>query len=177
MSAEFETICKLLPALSAEQLGQIRARAAILAQSAGKNASAGFPDAPERHPESDADIILAELAGFLRDQGAEFASLPMLRGASNYRSFAAKVPGTMEFFRTITTNRVKLRALIRIAISFLYKDLHRMGTVASARTMMSHWHRVPAIINRNFPGYAQIGALGLMLREPMRKRNHHVRKK
>jgi hypothetical protein len=38
-----------------------------------------------------------------------------------------------------------------------------MEVAVSARTLMSHIHRLPAVINKSFPGYAQAGHLGKII--------------
>jgi hypothetical protein len=168
-SKEFEQIAALLLLLGKEELEQVRARAGVLAQAAGINgrtSPAAELSAPQiSADESDIDLVLSEIAALLRDQGVEFASVPMLKRVTNFKSFAEKVPATMKFFRGVTTNRTKLRALIRISISLLYKDLIKMNMAATTRTLMSHWHRVPAVMDKNFPGYARAGHLGLLFQD------------
>ena len=44
-----------------------------------------------------------------------------------------------------------------------HADLCRMEVAVSARTLMSHIHRLPAVINKSFPGYAQAGHLGKII--------------
>lgn len=161
-----EQILALLPKLDVAGLQSVQARAKALSQFGGAKPSDGLPSQDIDAPDNDADLILSEIAGHLRDRGVEYASVQMLRRVSNYKSFAEKVPPTMIYFRKVTKNRVKLRALIRVAIDLLYLDLGKIGLSVTTRTMMSHWHRVPAVIESNFPGYARRGHLGLLLRGP-----------
>lgn len=166
-ASDFDAVCRLLLKLESSQLAEVKARAGLLLQSGGASRSTASAQAAspiqQAKEETDAALVLSEIAAHLLSEGIEYASIPQLQRMQNYRSFAAKIPATMEYFRRITTNRVKLRALIRIAIKLLYKDLARMNISASTRTLMNHWHRVPAVINRSFPGYAKIGMLGVLV--------------
>lgn len=169
----YDQILKGLLDLNVSQLAEVRARAGILSEAGGaKQRTTGLSGGqpmPDMIAETDVELVLSEIAGHLREQGIEFVSVSMLKKVQGFGKFAEKIPAVMIFFRKITTNRVKLRALIRIAIALLYKDLARMNISASTRTMMNHFHRVPAVLNRNFPGYAQSGLLGLLLQEPLNR--------
>lgn len=174
----FDDILKGLLELDVSQLAEVRARAGILSQAGGAAKRTTAPDGKQSMPaelaETDVELVLSEIAGHLRDQGIEFASTIMLKRVQGFKAFADKVPPTMIFFRKVTTNRVKLRALIRISITLLFKDLNRMGLSVSTRTMMAHWHRVPAVIDSAFPGYARRGHLGLLLGEPLARGSQYV---
>lgn len=170
MSAEFDQVAKLLLKLDVGELAEVRARAGILTQAGGASAPTSSAAKPrrigEQSEEDDVDLVLGQIAAHMYSEGIEYASLAMLKRTTNYKSFAEKVPASMEFFRKITRNRTKLRALITMSIRFLYKDMAKIGTGStSTRTMMNHWHRVPAVLNSNFPGYAKAGLLGLILRD------------
>jgi hypothetical protein len=164
MTSAFDQVAALLLKLNSKELEEVRARAGILAQSGGANRSTCSASSAAQ-PDNDIDLVLSEIVGHMRSEGIEFASPTMIRNMPNFKSFADKVPVTMIYFRKVTTNRTKLRALIRMSINFLYRDLAKMRISASTRTLMNHWHRVPAVINYNFPGYAKIGLLGLLLHE------------
>lgn len=174
----FDDILKGLLDLNVEQLAEVRVRAGVLSQAGGsaqRTASAdGKQSMPAELAETDVELVLSEIAGYLKDQGIEFASTVMLKRVQGFKAFEAKVPATMIFFRRVTTNRVKLRALIRVSIGLLYKDLNKLGLSVSTRTMMAHWHRVPAVIDSAFPGYARLGVLGLLLGEPLARGRQYV---
>lgn len=167
MSTAFDTIASLLLKLDPIELQEVRTRCAIRLQMGGASrstASAAAASGPQQAAqESDIDMVLGELISHMHDEGIEFASLVMLKSVTSFRTFAEKVPPTMVYFRRASTNRTKLRALIRMSIKLLYKDMARMNISPSTRTMMNHWHRIPAIINQSFPGYAKSGMLGLLV--------------
>jgi hypothetical protein len=164
MSAEFDQCAKLILKLDVSELVEIKARIGIRQQMGGATASADNASGIEIGKlETDIDLVLSEIASHMLDEGLEFASVPQLKRMNNFRSFADKVPPTMVYFRKATRNRVKLRALIRMSIKLLYKDMQRMQISASTRTMLNHWHRIPSVINRSFPGYAKAGLLGLLV--------------
>jgi hypothetical protein len=170
MSAAFDEIAKLLHSLTADELAEVRARAGILLQSGGRPAAsaptttAAKIAAPPAES-ADLDIIVQEIAAYFQREGLEYVSEAMLKRTANYRSFEAKAIASLPYFRKVSSQRVRLRAIIRLAIRLLHKDMQAMNVAVSVRTLMNHWHRVPAVIDKNFPGYAKIGMLRLLIGE------------
>jgi hypothetical protein len=61
-------------------------------------------------------------------------------------------------------NKVQQRAVLRLGIGLLHHDLENMGLAVSSRLMMAHIHRLPGIINKSFPGYAEAGLIHMIIR-------------
>lgn len=112
----------------------------------------------------------------MRARGSDMTTPTMLTGKSKqYREFRRKleVEGLGNFLRdAVKNNRVAMRGLLALVCDLMADYLERVGDgVVSSTTIMNHFHRVPAVLNSSFPGYAQSGLLNLVVRS-----QDHVRK-
>jgi hypothetical protein len=109
---------------------------------------------------------LGVLCAAMRDMGVEYPSVEMLRKTSQIGAFNRKLPAVMQFISGIGPKRVEQDALLKIAFELLYYDLVTVYELAaSSLTLMAQVHRIPAVINRHFPGYAESNLLGMILKE------------
>jgi len=154
-----------LPSLSIDELHQVRQTCAKLFSASGIKIIEHLP-VPN---DSDIEIMLQGLSEFMRSKSLEFQPAPMLKSVVQYKPFVGKIPSVMIFLKKATTNRVELKALIHIAFDLLHQDLVAMGLPVSSRTLMQHVHRIPPVINNAFPGYAQAGLLGMIVRKDVPK--------
>lgn len=155
MPALLDEVLSRLPKLGAAELEEVRKRLLLLRtvdQAAGQVAAIDQP----------ATMALEVIAGFLTDRGLEHASVPALRKATQYQSFTEKVRRVVSYMASVEGLTAR-RAFFRLGVELLYDDLCRMEVAVSARTLMSHIHRLPAVINKSFPGYAQAGHLGKII--------------
>lgn len=165
--SNIKTVLDIIPTLSSAELSKVTA--AIGAANAIGN---------KRGPTLTTDLssddmwMLGAVADYMRDRGIDATSVSLLRGQRGYRAFAAKVPAIAKFLKPCGA-RVKQRALLHVGIELLFADLQKIGLAATSRLVMAHAHRIPAVINRAFPGYAQQGLLHLIIRGA----TNHVRKK
>ena len=107
-------------------------------------------------------FALSCIADSLASLGVEFTTAPMLRSSSN-AGFRAKVESVMVFVSKVCKTRSAQRALLLLGVELLYSDISRLGLPASARMVMRHFHRIPSVLNRHFPGYAASGLLGFVV--------------
>ena len=161
----FDQVKRLILGLSPAELQEVRSRCALIMQGGAATAPTASAAKASTPADADTDLILEVISDFLREQGIEYAGVQKLKGMANFRAFAEKVPESMKYFRSASRNRTKQRALIRMGCRLLFQDMNRMSISPSVRTLMNHWHRVPAVINRSFPGYAHSGLLGLLVRD------------
>jgi hypothetical protein len=56
------------------------------------------------------------------------------------------------------------RAILSIAIRLLHQDLAEMKVAISPSTLARNLHRIPAVLDKAYPGYARFGALASILR-------------
>jgi hypothetical protein len=88
-----------------------------------------------------------------------------LQRHNGWKAFAEKVPQVFDFIREGgCSDRLEMLMMLRIGVRYLYRDLTERGYTATAYTIMAQFHRVPAIINRQFPGFAACKLLGKIAR-------------
>lgn len=115
-------------------------------------------------PASDGVFVLDVMREVLAHNGIEFPNLPRVRSSSDWTPFAEKSEDVMLFIRTHIRETNKQRAMLKMGICLLYNNLCSMNVPISARTVMRQIHRVPAVINRAFPGYAVCGLLHVVVK-------------
>lgn len=142
-----------LDALSPDELETVRAKATMRLKTSTPTTSA------HARTGSNTDLVLDAIVEVLSAMGVEYVNASILRKSASFKSFNEKMPELFLYLEKITTQRVERRAMLRLVIELLYQDLARMNVATTARTLMSHAHRIPAVINNNFPGYADAGLL------------------
>jgi hypothetical protein len=104
----------------------------------------------------------------------DFSSLYDLKYSSQYRTFSRKVPALMDYLSKITlvtpvqecgSKRMKKYAATMLGVLLLAENMKELSLPVSSRLVMAQIHRIPAVINKAFPGYAQSGMLHLILRK------------
>lgn len=130
-----------------------------------QRAGTGRETALKSGSDGDIDLCLSAIANMLQRRGLEYARPYVLRKHPGFSAFVQKVPPVMELLRKATINRVELSYLVELSAGLLYEDLTRMGlTAVSSRLLMNHFHRVPSVINKAFPGYLAAGLLGHVIK-------------
>ena len=81
----------------------------------------------------------------------------------HFGEFRQNVPGVMQFLDRARLSRGERTTLLKVGIRLLYQNLTQMGIAVSAMTLMQHFHRLPACINRAYPTYAENGYLRLVV--------------
>ena len=158
-------ILAALPHLPVADLQQVEQRCKAL-RGLGNAGAADLADSAPGAADSDSEVILRAISEQLRRLGAEFASVPVLRRAAT-ASFRAKAAEVMDYIRASgITNRVEQAAVATVAVELLYENMTQMGVMVSSRTLLAHVHRLPAALNRAFPGYAAAGILCWIVRKP-----------
>lgn len=115
--------------------------------------------------------VLRAICDFMTYSGLETPPFGALCRSPLYRAFNDKCPALGLFIGEC--NRIERQALLVVGIELLYKNLAQIGIAVSARTLMSHIHRVPAVINKSFPLYAQNGMLRMIVRKRVLRRENH----
>ncbi len=155
---DYDEIVKLLPRLTRGQLRAVTARAGALSSMAPASQTNGAAESDEL---SALDCICA----MMKSKGMEFASPVLLRKSPVFNSFKTeKVPAIMTYLERAGFTRNETRAMMQIGLELLMADLGRMGLLISGRALMSHFHRIPSLLNQAFPGYAEAGFLTQVLR-------------
>lgn len=118
--------------------------------------------------ERDTALILETIADVCRDRGIEMEGkhAAMLKVHPAFPAFAEKCDMLKSYIdRSCDRSRVAKLAFIRLAVELLVTNLQQMRVPISASVVMNHVHRLPAVMDQNFPGYAKSGLLGMVIRE------------
>jgi len=154
MTTPAEQINALLPQLTHEQLTRLIARARALLQLS--------IDGTEE-AESGEVMVVDAIARTLTGMGVECPHAGVLMRAIDSR-FRQKLPGLLTYLRNAHPQRQGQIVVLRMGVELLYKDMTNAGYPVTARTLMGHIHRLPAAINRAFPGYARGGMMQWIVR-------------
>jgi hypothetical protein len=166
MRTELKTVLDTLPKLTADELQRVRSGLAALS-------SLGGAKPIVRGPEDDADWVLLGITSFMQNAGLDMSGPAQLRG-SHFAAFRNKMPALMHFINR-AGDKNKQRALLHLGLDLLHENMTAIGLAVTSRTLMQHVHRIPGVIDRSFPGYAQAGLLPLIIATTKGKVN--VRKK
>lgn len=159
--SELKQVLALLPKLSAEDK--------LVAERWLKAAKSLLPrnERTKTDPKTDADVelALAAVVDALAAMGVEFPSAERLRRSKDFPTFAESVPGVIRYMRKgEVQSRNQQRGFLRMGVKLLYENMSEMRIPITARTVMQHFYRLPAVVNANFPGYAQGALLGWIVR-------------
>jgi hypothetical protein len=72
----------------------------------------------------------------------------------------------IESFLNLTCPETKVitrRGVLATGIDLLYKNLGEMGVVVSPKVLANNLSRIPAVLDRAFPGYARFGLLKMIV--------------
>ena len=131
----------------------------------GTGAPTSKPLPKDTKHEEMAIFCLDAIVEHMRSKGADTASRGMLMKTMAFTAFHQKFrEGLAVFFENAAPKHVQRMAILRMAVSLLYDNLEAMGVAVSSRTVMAHVHRLPAVLNQAFPGYAASGKLHLSTR-------------
>lgn len=162
MTKAYDEIMERIPQLPAGERVQLRDYLKSLTATSNDPAQCALPLGVSKMPYQWADVVLYVLCDVMHKSGVEHVTPQTLRNTSHFKPFADKCPAVIEFFGgtlQVQHARIRTEALLQTGLRLLYEDLLNMGVTVSSRTMMQHIHRVPAVINAAFPGYAEAGLL------------------
>jgi hypothetical protein len=150
--------------LTTQQLQELRGHISRLLQM-----GPGPADRAVAHSDAPEELIL--IAEFCRDKGMPPVKITDMMTATQYGSFQRKVPAVRTFIAQVG-DKTQQRALLRVALKQLHKDMMERRIAISYLSYLNEFHRIPGIINREFPGYAEAGFMQLIIRGEV----SHVRK-
>lgn len=114
-------------------------------------------------------MILDAICHVMDSTGVEHTYPNMLMRGMFYKGFKDRAPGIFQFLKDFETKTEK-RAALNLCVKLLYDDITGMGYPCSSRTLMKQIGRIPAVVNKNFPGYVQSGYLHKILESHVSKR-------
>ena len=146
-----------IPSLNHTQTKELLARVKILSGT-GPASGVGKSEFGPR--------VCASICHVMRKHGVDLASPHVLQRSSAYASAKDKIVDLASYFESISSKRIIQDQILKLAIDLLYVDLLNWQKVAiSPHTMLQQIHRIPATLNRYFPGYAQSGLLSALVKE------------
>lgn len=150
--SEYIEWVRQLPKLTPTQLNDVKARFRLLDQVSVVIANRGKKEFGDRVTQAICDV--------LSRLGVEHPSQSVLRKSSAYAASREKFDNLASFLEAASPHRLVQDQLLKKAIELLYFDLVQwQGIAISAHTVLSQIHRIPATLNKHFPGYAASGLL------------------
>jgi hypothetical protein len=148
------TIIDLLPKLTESERATLSTRLKALHQfgSGARTPTASYHS----------DEVLGAVAELLRGHGIEFVSVPVLARMAD-KQFSGKLPSLFKFLAAQHPNRIGQRSLLLLGLDLLYRDLSKAGVAVTAKVLLANVHRIPATLDKHFPGYARAGMLGFII--------------
>lgn len=159
-----KAISQELTELGQNELRDLRARIDFLLQGRGPTEHNGNGHKLEDGTEEPSLMLLGVILGLCRERGLESRPLGRLAASQGYPAFAEKVPEVLASLGAESLNTSQLRCVLRLGLGLVLDQLQEMGVPASASTLMNHIHRIPGVLDTNFPGYRQAGLLKLLAR-------------
>lgn len=158
-------LIKLLDALTPEDVVRVQKRlSARLSRSGYEGVTA------EDALSSPELFVLSALADYSQRAGIGVEGVERLRASKNFPAFREKVAGLNKLLdRQKDLDQRQRRLLLMFGFELLHEDITRNATVAaSARTLMDWVHRLPAVFDSHFPGYAANGLLGITVKRQLK---------
>jgi hypothetical protein len=164
--SSIDEVLSSLSSFSREQLEQIEAKIRFLK-------STGLTTVTV--PETDTDLMLTAISDFFSGQGLEHTTAAMLRKAASFKALQNNMIALTQYLQRAagTLSRTERLLIYRTSVQLLYVNMTKMGIPTSARSIMTHSSRIPAVLNRAFPGYAKLGALHLIVNRATTNRIEH----
>ena len=147
-----QDVVKILPKLTRAELLQVRARVEALTQ---------HPASADTRKDRKETLVLQTIVSALAARGIDYAPIASLRNHGNLALFRAKLPPLFAYLDNVSPR--ESRVLLRLGVDLLYADLLEMGVPVTGRTLMNAIHRIPGVLNKHFPGYAEEGLLSLLV--------------
>ena len=153
-----KTILQEIPRLSVADRDKVR-QALLACGSVG-----GDTPTPEANMSSMENMLLYAICEVVRSAQGEFVTPSVLSRMSNMASFRRKVPTIEGWLKSQKMRRNEEQALLITSVHYLYDNIVNMGRAVSAHRLCAEIHRLPSVMDEQFPGYARIGMLKLSMR-------------
>lgn len=108
-------------------------------------------------------IVLDAIVNYMQSRQLDLSGRVQLLRSNGMRAFKPKAQAVYDWIKP-AGRRAQQLALLSLGAEILYEDMVKLKWAVTSRTMMAHVHRIPALLEREFPGYAQAGFLNLIMR-------------
>lgn len=172
MSNAFQNAKNATTGLTIEELKDLRKYiAGLIALGPGKADAAGTILTASNHD----DWVLMGITDYMRSKQLDPSGVAQLTAGKHYQTYKKKLPAFHVWIARAGT-KTQQRALLRVGAELLHENLEAMGFPVSSRTMIANIHRLPSVINQQFPGYAQAGLFTMIIRKESDVRKKSSRK-
>lgn len=132
----------------------------------GLNALLGSNDkgATAKTPHGEGERLAGIVNDVMVEQGLAPLPLDKLTGAVTHYAELAAVLWAFTHKAIPDGKRVEHVAAMRLGVRMLVKNIQDQGVPATGPVVMRQLHRLPAVVDAGFPGYAKMGLLGLVVR-------------
>lgn len=148
---EYKQWISKLPRLTSQQCEDLSIRIKLLSKTTNKQSNG---------KQEFSDRILNTICNVMKKRNVETPSLSTLRKSAAYESSKGKFVDLSVFFESISKSKLVQDSILKEAVDLLYLDLLQWkGVAVSSHLLLKQIHRIPSVLNRSFPGYAQSGML------------------
>lgn len=159
MKSDLSKVLSILPNLTSEEREQVRVKLLML------GAVSSGPSTLTSSKDGLADMVLSAISEVLSEKKSDFSTGSMIRKRINRKEFLEKVETLRSFFDEAGDTKVTRQAFIRLCAELLYNQMSERNMPVNAATLARHIHRIPSVVNTQFPGYAKAGLLRMIIRE------------
>jgi hypothetical protein len=159
-ATSYDSISKAIEKLNGSELVRLQSEiTALLSLRSGRN-----HDAEDSNDVEDIRFGLRAICHMLQRNGLEHGSVTALQRHRDFAKFRSQYAAVNKFFDAAKLDSGQRRTLFKVGVEMLYDNLCELGIPVTAATLMNHTHRIPAVINLGFPGYARSGLLRLIVK-------------
>ena len=146
-----QEIISQLPFLSSDELDRLHQRIKALKGSSE-------PKMKKSNGAADVEMVQGVICHVLNSRGIMWS-----RKFIKVEGQLDKVKSVIEYVEKAVHERIRQEALLIIAIDLLWQDMARQHLPTTGNTLLRNLHRIPAIMDCHFPGYAKAGLLKLII--------------
>lgn len=115
---------------------------------------------------NDEALYLSAICEELKDRGCDYSSPDMLRKHKHYPTWARdKIHGLDAFFAREQFSRVQKLSILAFGIGAIVANLRHHRIPVTGGNILMNYHKLPALIDRQFPGYSERKLLRWIFRE------------
>lgn len=167
----FTEVIRLLPELSAQELSQVKTRVGSLVE-VTKDTSETADEPDNGRLKSHANLqVVEQICSAMNRHGLMTSVAIARRHVDANADVKRKINLAMTFIRKAIPDRRGQVIILNIGLDLLLENMRSLGLAVTANTMLNHLHRLPAVIDQAFPGYAQLGLLKLIVKRKRERKN------
>lgn len=161
--ADLKSIEAQIFKLDPDELSHLKRRIDTMLTAAGRKTSGHL--IPSKDHDADEHWMLAEICSVLQSRGLGVLYPARLRTMRGMDAFREKLPALAGYIKRAAPKQIQRRAIFRLGVELLYDNLVEMNVPITEVTLLGHIHRLPAVLDVHFPGYAASGMLAWIIRE------------